>query len=450
MNINTRLRKTLLLTLISISMASTSTVKAASLSVLDTQQNNCDTDISKGDKQSEGSSSEKINGLNTENIKAIYDFMNGQWGFSGQMVAGILGNWQIESHINPKTVEGIIGRIPTDSELKAAESNSNKGLGLGQWTYDRHTNLVKYAQSHGTEWYTLQIQLEFMGDSSSTGDGSNVNALKKYALSSGDDVSANANQFQMLWERSAGSSNPERGAAAQQIWNYMKSHQMDGKADNSKINQLSNASGNKISASATDKTKQSAADCGSTLNTQSGIPGGKHVSPNGKHGNVIGNWSEDSLPDQLKAALSLKPFKAPDWSTSPYQGGLAGQCTEFTWAYIQQLWSGKAQTIGNGGDLWKTYQNAGAKVTTDPTLGYGMSANDGYAWAVGSAGHTGIVVAVFDEGNFQGHDLKGAFLVEQFNVPPYPAPARKPVFTLVDGTDGAGIHFFSGLGNPIQ
>lgn len=185
---------------------------------------------------------------------------------------------------------------------------------------------------------------------------------------------------------------------------------------------------------------------GCTLN---GVPG-KSVEPNGNKGKVLGHWAApDKLPKQFSNMLTLKPWSSDNISNSPFQGELAGQCTEFTWSYMSQLWSGQAQTMGNGGDVWKSYERMGAKITDNPTLGYGMSASEGYAWASGAAGHTGVVVAVFESGSYEGHDLKGAFLVEQFNGPgEFRAPARKPYYTLVNGTDGKGLHFFSGLGKP--
>ncbi|HBD2375280.1 TPA: amidase, partial [Enterococcus faecium] len=67
-----------------------------------------------------------------------------------------------------------------------------------------------------------------------------------------------------------------------------------------------------------------------------------------------------------------------------------------------------------------------------------FSASDGWLWAVGDAGHTGVVIAVFED---------GSFLCANFNVPPTQAPTRGVSVTLIDGVDGSdNVHFFSGVG----
>ena len=65
---------------------------------------------------------------------------------------------------------------------------------------------------------------------------------------------------------------------------------------------------------------------------------------------------------------------------------------------MSQLYDGNQPTLGNGGYVWESYKSAGAKVTNKPIVGYAFSALDGWLWAVGSAGHTGVVIAVFDDG----------------------------------------------------
>lgn len=68
-------------------------------------------------------------------------------GFSNAAIAGILGNLQQESGIDPSAIQGG-GRGP--------------GHGIMQWEGGRLTQLRAYAQTKGKAWNDLGIQLEFM------------------------------------------------------------------------------------------------------------------------------------------------------------------------------------------------------------------------------------------------------------------------------------------------
>ena len=68
-------------------------------------------------------------------------------GFSSAAIAGILGNLQQESGVNPSTVQGG-GRGP--------------GHGIMQWEGGRLTQLKNYAKSQGKSWTDLETQLNFM------------------------------------------------------------------------------------------------------------------------------------------------------------------------------------------------------------------------------------------------------------------------------------------------
>lgn len=124
-----------------------------------------------------------------ERAKHIYEFLKSQ-GASPQAIAAILGNWSVESSINPKRAEGDYLSPPvgaTDSSWDdetwlaiggpaiysgAYPNILHRGLGLGQWTdtadgSTRHTALLNYARTQNKKWYDLDLQLDFMlhGDS---------------------------------------------------------------------------------------------------------------------------------------------------------------------------------------------------------------------------------------------------------------------------------------------
>lgn len=116
--------------------------------------------------------------------KAIYEYLKAK-GASPQAIAAILGNWSVESSINPKRAEGDYLSPPVGASDGSWDDENwlamggpaiygggypnilHRGLGLGQWTDTadgsvRHTALVNYAHSHNKKWYELDLQLNFM------------------------------------------------------------------------------------------------------------------------------------------------------------------------------------------------------------------------------------------------------------------------------------------------
>ncbi|WP_248000432.1 phage tail tip lysozyme [Lactiplantibacillus plantarum] len=425
--------------------------QASNTAIFDTQFDNCVADSgnssSGGDSNQSTGKDDTSQPFSTTNLKEVYKELNGKWGMSAAAIAGIVGNWTQESGLSPKSINGIVGRVPTHAELEAQFSKGtgghsvDNGSGYGQWTYERHDALMAMAAKQNNKvWWETDIQMEYMA----TGDGANIDLLRKYAQNATDNIANNVSSFQTAWERTSDGSMGAREKFGEKVYSYMKSNGMDDKGDSTKLSKLTSG-GKDTGASSSDLTDASKTtdDCSTdTKNDVGGSakPGKESVAPNGKSGQVIGSWDLDSLPANYKSAIKLPAFKAPDWSKDPFNaGGNQGQCTDFTYNYMTQLWSGTQPTLGNGGDVWNSYKSGGAKITDKPTVGYGMSATDGHLWASGAAGHTGVVVAVFSDGKF---------LVEQFNVHPHPAPSRVPMFTLIDGvsSNASWIHFFSGVG----
>lgn len=80
------------------------------------------------------------------NATEFYGYFNSK-GFTIESVAGMLGNLQQESNINPG--------------MKQTASASS-GWGLIQWTPS--SNLTDYASAHGSDWATGEIQTQLMWD----------------------------------------------------------------------------------------------------------------------------------------------------------------------------------------------------------------------------------------------------------------------------------------------
>lgn len=87
------------------------------------------------------------------NATEFYGYFNSK-GFTIESVAGMLGNLQQESNINPG--------------MKQAASASS-GWGLIQWTPS--SNLTDYATAHGADWSTGEIQTQLMWDEIINGYG---------------------------------------------------------------------------------------------------------------------------------------------------------------------------------------------------------------------------------------------------------------------------------------
>ncbi|MDT6009969.1 phage tail tip lysozyme [Streptococcus pneumoniae] len=164
--------------------------------------------------------------------KAIYEYLKSQ-GATNQAIAAILGNWSVESSINPKRAEGDYLSPPVGATDSSWDDEGwlslngpaiyngrypnilRRGLGLGQWTDTadgsrRHTLLLKYAKRQNQKWYDLDLQLDFMlrGDNPYY-----TNWLKDFFKNSGSPASL-AQLFLIYWEGNSGDKLLERQTRA--------------------------------------------------------------------------------------------------------------------------------------------------------------------------------------------------------------------------------------------
>ncbi len=430
--------------------------KADSSNVIYDAQYGCSTDDS-GDsdesKDDSGKDSKSDSGgsegdiPNAKNIKPIYEKLHDEHGFSAVFIAGILGNWMVESKLDPTSNEPM-----KYGEKSAKEATDGQlGIGFGQWTAERHTALVDWAKDkHDTKkWYDTDIELDFMVK----GDEGFNDKLKNLALDSGDDPKDEAVNFHKDWEISADSDaeiRENRGGNAKKIYDYMKKHDMDGDKDESKIKKMGGGKSSKSSGKSsadTDKEKTVEEDCEPSDDENSSGSGdgskiGDSTKVNNKKGKTITeNYEYDDLPKKYKKYVKIPKFQEKYLEGSLFAKGRdKGQCTELTWAYMNQMWKGKQPsddgTTTNGNRVHEVYKKEGAKVTEKPTVGYGFSADPPQAGAEdASVGHTGVVAGVMPDGKW---------IMASYNLPPKPAPSRTLYFTVVDGTDGE-IKFFSGI-----
>lgn len=169
--------------------------------------------------------------------KAIYEYLKSQ-GATNQAIAAILGNWSVESSINPKRAEGDYLSPPVGATDSSWDDEGwlslngpaiyngrypnilRRGLGLGQWTDTadgsrRHTLLLEYAKRKKQKWYDLGLQLDFMlnGDNPYY-----TNWLKDFFKNSGSPASL-AQVFLIYWEGNSGDKLLERQMRAME-WYY--------------------------------------------------------------------------------------------------------------------------------------------------------------------------------------------------------------------------------------
>lgn len=169
--------------------------------------------------------------------KAIYEYLKSQ-GATNQAIAAILGNWSVESSINPKRAEGDYLSPPVGATDSSWDDEGwlslngpaiyngrypnilRRGLGLGQWTDTadgsrRHTLLLEYANRKKQKWYDLGLQLDFMlhGDNPYY-----TNWLKDFFKNSGSPASL-AQLFLIYWEGNSGDKLLERQTRATE-WYY--------------------------------------------------------------------------------------------------------------------------------------------------------------------------------------------------------------------------------------
>lgn len=160
-------------------------------------------------------------------------------GMSDENISGILGNWSAESGMDPTGVERIYDEPyeigpkkqvqwdATSAEYPAGFANQPTGIGLGQWTWDRATKLIEFAEEKNLDWYTVEAQLAYMMDADS---GAPVIEKMIEGTNPGADDPVGASvYFHDEWERSADSpaQQARRGVAAGEWYAKMGSWTVD-------------------------------------------------------------------------------------------------------------------------------------------------------------------------------------------------------------------------------
>lgn len=134
------------------------------------------------------------------NAQTVFSILKA-WGMPNDNIAGILGNWQAESGLDPTSVQNFSGsayQMTTDKQLAAGDTNN--GIGLGQWTFGRNAAMRAFAGATGQNWWTVQAQMGYLV---SPAEGANADIIKGMITTDQGSPSQAALYFNDKWERSA-------------------------------------------------------------------------------------------------------------------------------------------------------------------------------------------------------------------------------------------------------
>jgi hypothetical protein len=150
-----------------------------------------------GDGTYTGGGAPSVSG--STNAEKIWNFFSGK-GMSSGAIAGIMGNLQQESGLNPNA------------------QNPNGAFGIAQWMGGRKTGLQKYAQSNGLEANSLEAQLGWLWEELQNGQNGNVKDMQ------GMNARQAADYFEKKFERSGGSAMGKRRSYAEDFYSQYGSN----------------------------------------------------------------------------------------------------------------------------------------------------------------------------------------------------------------------------------
>jgi surface antigen len=307
-----------------------------------------------------GSSNFKPNAEMAKRAKALYDYLT-KLGYTRAGIAAVLGNFEIESSINPKRAEGDYLPPPVGASENSWDDEVwlnmggmaiygkypnilHRGLGFGQWTDTsdggtRHTLLREFAKINNKKWYDLELQLDFIlkGDSPA-----NQTLFKQVVASQiAATVPELTTYFLTRWEGNPGDKLEERIQAAINWYQY-------------------------FSDSAADLTASS-----------------KEIF--------------EKYKDQIQPLPTDKETKT-GWSGNGY---IAGNCTWYCYNRMKQLGKSIDAYMGNANQWVSNYSKTpGAKLVNEPKRGDIAIFTSGAAGSSPLYGHVAIIEHVNSDGTF--------------------------------------------------
>lgn len=327
--------------------------------------------------------------------QSIHDNLKKVSGVTEAGIAGYLGNMEVESGFNPKSIES----NATYDESKAMNASlSGYAFGLNQWDSARRVALLTYAKAQSKQWSDASLQLDFALNH----DGTNSDLLKQGLKMT--DVNQATEFLRAKWERGGQGTTTKRQAFARN-W-YAK---------------FSNGSSNTAVDTATNGT-ETTQNTDNTTNNANGCA--THVT----QGMGTSGAPVKEIPSAYKNKIKDTNFTA----TSPTNTYAFGQCTWYVYNRMQELGTPVENGLGNGGDWSKKAKTKGYKTDTQPHVGWAVSFSQGADGADATYGHVAVVEAISDD---QKH-----FLVSECNV----VSSGSGTVSFRELTAGTGVTFIQG------
>lgn len=223
------------------------------------------------------------NGTEDKEAQKIYSVLK-TYGLKDSTIAGILGCWHRESHVDPTSVEGIFdepyqigpkkkaalgnlaaytSKVSTGSSQYGSGSGACPGLGLGQWTGGNGLKLMAFAKKIHKHWYDLDTQLAYLL-ATPTPTGMPAKSFWN-GIEHTNSVNAATAYFLTHWEGVSGNALGEREAAANDFKRKMSGWKIDSSYGNSILSLAKS-----LGASATQQAVSDAADACAEAQTESG------------------------------------------------------------------------------------------------------------------------------------------------------------------------------------
>ncbi|WP_248574547.1 phage tail tip lysozyme [Leuconostoc sp. MTCC 10508] len=327
--------------------------------------------------------------------QSIHDNLKKISGVTEAGIAGYLGNMEVESGFNPKSIES----SATYDETKAMNASlSGYAFGLNQWDSARRVALLTYAKAQNKQWSDPSLQLDFALNH----DGTNSDLLKQGLKMT--DVNQATEFLRAKWERGGQGTTSKRQAFARN-W-YAK---FSNGTSNTAVN---TATAGTETTQNTDNTTNNSSGC--TTNVTQGM---------GTSGAPV-----KEIPSTYKSKIKDTNFTAIS-STNTYA---FGQCTWYVYNRMQELGTPVENGLGNGADWGKNAKAKGYKTDSQPHVGWAVSFSQGADGADATYGHVAVVEAISDDGKH--------FLVSECNV----VSSGSGTVSFRELTAGTGVTFIQG------
>jgi hypothetical protein len=322
------------------------------------------------------------------NAKLVYSVL-GAWGMPDENIAGILGNWDVESGIDPTGVETVsgepfsVGPKKKDAEDKGFDVTkidptygsrfpgiAQLGIGLGQWSNGRNTQLREYAKDPG-KWATVETQLGFM-----VSKDSGAPVIKNMIAHPVGSAAAAAVYFHNEWERSADSSTSAREAAATKWFTKMGGWTKNQSLADSILAQ----SGATLSDANVNRVSTAKANCRTGKVSTAGLKDG---------GMTL---------DEAQAFMATYKFEGESMLAAAFGTGGPGDCGHgkadncvgFSWYFMNKFTSVKEYASGNGIDTAAGVAGLTGRATSSVPTAYSVFSQKTDA----PEGHTGVILGI--------------------------------------------------------